>query len=314
MSKRLIALPVAMLAIAAFAPGIATAANFNTTATIAIKGSQGKTFGGRVNSSRAACKSNRTVTLQRKSPGAANFVAIGSDKSANNGDWQVNTNPISGAQYRAQVAVKNLGGGNKCVAATSPVVTARQSTSTIAIGTPAGLSFRGDVNSTSSGCESGRLVTLQRKLPGGSFANVANDTTGAGGAWEVPTNPVNGAQYKGFVSAKQVGSNSCMAVNSPVTTARVTNLTIQQGGSTNFHGVANSVPACEPNRTVTLQRSVTAPYTAFTNVGTDATDGSGAWRVNTSVISGAHYRAFVGARQAGANSCMSDMSNEVTAT
>jgi hypothetical protein len=313
MSKRLVALPVAMIAIAVFVPGIANATNFNTSATIAIQGPTGNSFGGKVNSSRAFCKSNRTVTLQRKSPGAANFVSIGSDKSASNGDWEVNTNPIAGAQYRAQVAVKNVSGGDRCVAATSTTVVARPTTNTIAIGTPAGASFRGTVDSTVVACESSRLVTLQRKLPGGSFTNLGNDTTAANGVWEEPTSPVNNAQYKGFVSARQAGSNACMAINSPVTTARNSTLTIQQGGSTNFHGTVNSVTACESNRTVTLQRK-TIYETAFNNIGSDATNASGAWQVNTTVISGASYRAFVGARQVGANSCLDDFSNTVVAS
>jgi hypothetical protein len=311
MSKRLIALPVAMLAVAVFAPGIANATNFNTSATIAIKGAAGTSFGGTVNSSRSQCKSARAVSLQRKSPGSANFVKIGGDQSASNGAWVVNTNPVSGAQYRAQVAAKKIG-ANTCRAATSTTVTARKTTNTIAI-TPLGASFKGTVASSNTNCVNGRTVTLQRKLPGGAFQNLNNDATGSNGAWEVATNPVNNAQYKGFVSAKQVGSNSCMAVNSPVTTAHNSTLTIAQGGSSNFHGNVNSVAACEPNRTVTLQRK-TIYETTFHNLGSDVTNSAGAWQKSTAVVSGASYRASVSAKQAGANSCLDDLSNTIVAS
>jgi hypothetical protein len=303
MSKRLIALPVAMLAIAVFVPGIANAA---TSATIAIQGSAGTSFGGKVNSSHSACKANRTVTLQRKSPGATNFANIGSDTSASTGAWSVNTAPVSGAQYRAVVASKNLGGGNSCGGATSTTVTARKTSSTIAIGVPLGNSFKGIVNSSNTSCIGGRTVTLQRKVPGGAFTNLSSDASASNGAWEVLTNPVNNAQYKGFVSAKQVGSNACMAAASTVTTAHNSAVTIAQGGSTNFHGVVNSVAACEPNRTVTLRRSVSSQ--PFVSIGADATDGAGAWQVNTAVVTGAEYQASVSARQVGANSCLDDLS------
>jgi len=313
MTKRLVALPIAMIALAAFVPGIANATNFNTSATIAIQGPTGNAFGGKVNSPVGACKTNRTVILKRKNPGSANFVNAGSDHSASNGDWKVNSVPIAGAQYRAQVTVKNLSGGDKCNAATSTTVTARPTTSTIAIGVPLGNSFKGVVNSTVTGCESARLVTLQRKLVGGtSFANLGNDASAGSGAWEVPTNPVNNAQYRGFVSAKQVGSNACMAATSPVTTARNSAATIAQGAN-NFHGNVNSIAACEPNRTVTLQRRGIYEA-AFSNIGTDATNASGGWLVSTTPISGASYRAFVGARQVGANSCLDDFSNVIVAS
>src|SRR4051794_28519398 len=165
MTKRIVALSTALIAIGVFAPGIANAATINTTATIAIQGAAGNAFGGKVNSPSAQCKSARTVVLRRKSPGSTEFVNVGSDKTPSTGAWSVNTSPVSGAQYRALVASKSLGGGNSCKSAISPTVTARQTTTTIAIGV-LGNSFRGAVSSSNTNCVSGRHVTLQRKLTG----------------------------------------------------------------------------------------------------------------------------------------------------
>jgi hypothetical protein len=312
MSKRLVALPVAMLAIAVFAPGIANATTFNTTLSISISGA-GNSFTGSVGSTHSACKGNRAVTLQRKSVGGTQFVNIGTDQSATNGKWTVNTNVVAGAQYRAGVSAKSLGGGDSCnAAASNKTLTARNTNTTIAIGA-SGTVFKGTVTSTSS-CTSARKVTLQRKLSGGtSFSNVGTATTATNGTWSIATSPVNNAQYRAFVAGKTVGTDACMAKTSSTTTARNSVVSIVQGGSTNFHGTVTSLAACVPSRTVTLQRK-TIYESLFHNLSSDATDAGGVWQVNTSVISGASYRASVSARQVGSNSCLNDLSPVVVAS
>jgi hypothetical protein len=311
MTKRLVALPIAMLAIALFAPGIANAANFNTTLSISITPG-GAGFKGKVGSPHGTCVPNRTVTLQRKASGGSSFTNIGTDKSASNGAWQINTTVQQNAQYKAVVSKKAVGGGT-CLAKTSKTLTARQTKSSIVIGS-LGNSFKGKLTSTTS-CISGRTVNLQRKTPSQStFLNVGSpDTSASNGTWEVATNPVANAQYRASVSGKTVGTDACMATKSTVTTARASNVTIVQGGSTNFHGNVNSVAACEANRTVTLQRK-TIYETAFHNVASDATNSSGAWLVPTAVVSGASYRASVSAKQSGAISCLDDLSNTIVAS
>lgn len=312
MSKRLIAVPAALIAVAAFAPGIASAAKFNTTTTFAIAPS-GKAFTGKVSSPRGACVPNRTVNLQRKLAGQSSFVKIGSDKTDNQGKWSVGTTPKNGAQYRAVVASKKVS-GNTCKSTTSNTLTARQTASTIAINT-LGNAFTGKVSAVSA-CVSGRTVQLQRKNPGATaFTNIGTpDTTASNGAWSVATSPVSNAQYRGSVKAKTAGSNACMAALSPTTKAIPTNLTIQQGGSSNFHGNVNSaVSACESNRTVTLQRK-TVYESTFHNIGSDASSSTGFWLVPTAVASGASYRASVSARQVGAASCLNDLSRVVVAS
>lgn len=311
MSKRLIAFPVALIAVAAFAPGIANAATFNTTTTFAIA-QTGNAFTGKVSSPRAGCVPNRTVTLQRKLSGQTAFVNIGSDKSDSTGKWSVNTTPKNGAQYRAKVASKKVS-GNTCAAVTSRTLTARQTRSTIGINS-LGNAFKGKVTAV-TGCVAARKVTLQRKNPGATaFVNVGTPaTTQSNGTWTVPTDPVNNALYRAKVSAKTSGANACMAALSSSTKAIPTVLTIQQGGA-NFHGNVNSaVTACKSNRTVTLQRK-TIYETTFHNIGTDASSSTGAWLVPTAVISGASYRASVSARQVGAASCLNDLSPVIVAS
>jgi hypothetical protein len=312
MSKRLIALPVAMIAMAVFVPGIASATNFATNSTIAIAPA-GNAFTGKVTSPRSQCVPTRTVTLQRKLQGAASFTNIGTTHTNSAGNWTVNTTPQNAAQYRAQVAAKNIGGGNNCNARTTTVLTARSTNATIAINS-LGNAFGGQVTATTA-CVTGRTVRLQRKSPGQTtFSNVGTaDVTGSNGAWSVATNPVANAQYRASVQAKTAGTNACMAGKSAVTTARTSTVTIQQGGSTNFHGNVNSVTACESNRTVTLQRK-TIYQDTFHNIGSDATNASGAWLVPTAVQSGASYRASVSAKQSGANSCLDDLSNTIVAS
>jgi hypothetical protein len=312
MSKRLVALPVALIAIAAFAPGMASAASFNTTTTFAIA-SSGKAFTGKVSSPKGSCVPNRTVTLQRKLAGQTTFAKIGTDKTDSQGKWSVSTTPKNGAQFRAVVASRKVS-GNTCKAVTSKTLTARSTNSTIAINS-LGNAFTGKVSAITA-CVSGRTVKLQRKNPGATaFTNVGTpDTTASNGAWSVATNPVNNAQYRASVAAKTAGANACMAGLSKTTKAIPTTLTIQQGGSTNFHGNVNSaVAACKSNRTVTLQRK-TIYETTFHNVGSDASSSTGVWQVPTAVVSGASYRGSVSAKQTGTASCLDDLSPVVVAS
>jgi len=292
-----------MFAIAAFAPGIANATN--STISISMSPS-GTAFQGKVGP--AACDSARTVQLKRAPSGSTNFTTIGSDNTDSAGNWKINTTPQVNAKYKATVTAKG-----SCTTATSKTLTARQTKSSISIGTPVGQSFKGKVTSTPAECVNGRTVKLQRKTTGQTgFSNVGSpDTTASNGTWEVATSPINNAQYRGSVAAKTSGTDACMAVNSNVTTARASSVSIQQGAG-NFHGTVNSVTACENNRTVTLQRSISSA--PFTNIGADATDSSGAWLVNTSVVTGAEYRASAGSKQVGSNSCMSDLSPTVVGT
>lgn len=301
MSKRIVALPVAMLAIAIFAPGIANATN--STINISMSPS-GNGFQGKVGP--AACAKGRTVKLQRAQSGSSNFTVIGQNVTDAGGNWKVNTTPQVNAKYRATVAPKG-----SCKSTTSKTLTARQTKSSIAIGAPAGTSFKGKITSVTD-CVSGRTVKLQRSTGGGPFQTVGSpDTSASNGAWEVGTSPVNNADYRANVSAKTVGTDACMAANSSITTARASSVSIQQGAG-NFHGTVSSVAACKNNRTVTLQRSVSGG--PFLSQGSDATNSSGAWSVNTAVVTGAEYRAFVGAKQSGANSCLEDFSPTVVGT
>jgi hypothetical protein len=215
------------------------------------------------------------------------------------------------AQYKAIATQKAVSGGS-CTAGTSKTLTARQTKSSIAIGS-LGSSFKGKITSISS-CVSARTVKLQRKVGTGAFQNIGTpDTSSSNGSWEVATNPINNAQYRANIAAKTVGTNACMATVSTITTARNSVVSIQQGGSTNFHGTVSSIAACESNRTVTLQRK-TIYETTFHNLGSDATSNTGVWQVNTAVVSGASYRASVSVHQAGANSCLDDLSNVIVAS
>jgi hypothetical protein len=300
MSKRIIALPIALIAIAAFAPGIANATN--STISISIL-SSGNGFSGKVGP--GSCDSGRTVQLKRAPSGSSNFSIIGSDGTDAAGNWKVTKTVQVNAKYKATVVKKGA-----CTAKDSKILTARETKSNIAIETPNGNGFKGKITSTPD-CVSGRTVKLQRST-GGAFQTVGSPTTSASnGAWSVATNPVNNAQYRGNISAKTVGTDACMAAFSSVTTARNSSVSIQQGVG-NFNGTVTAVSACQNNRTVTLQRSVSSG--PFLNQGSDATNASGDWQVNTAVVTGAEYRAFVGARQAGANSCLDDFSPTIVGT
>jgi hypothetical protein len=216
MSKRLIALPVAMLAVAVFAPGIANAAQFKTTSTILIT-STGKGFTGNVGSPATKCKNARKVQLQRKNQGAANFVNIGTAATTNSaGKWTISTNPVANAQYRVSVAQKKVG-ADTCKQGFSGVTTAKKTTSTIVQG-PA--NFNGKVSSPSSLCVSGRRVNLQRKtIYQAAFQTIGSATTSNNGSWRVNTAVVHGASYRAQVMAKQVNTTSCMSGFSPVKVA-----------------------------------------------------------------------------------------------
>jgi hypothetical protein len=170
------------------------------------------------------------------------------------------------------------------------------------------------VKSPKGACVSNRHVTLQRKKTGQtSFSNVGTDNTAANGAWNVNSAPIDKSQYRAVVASKNLaGTNKCRAAVSPTTTAHKSAVTIQQG-ATNFHGVVNSVPACEPNRRVNLQRK-TIYQSSFSTIGSDTTSSTGFWVVGTNPISGASYRSVVTAKQNGPNSCMPDTSPVIVAS
>ncbi len=299
MSKRIVALPVALIALAVFIPGVASAAN---SVSISLS-SAGNAFQGKVTP--GGCAANRTVHLQRSTGGA--FSTIGTDKTDSGGNYRVTTTVQVNARYKAQVTKKNA----SCPLATSKTLTARQTKSSISIGS-LGNSFKGKITSIAD-CVNGRTVKLQRST-GGSFATIGTpDVSSSNGTWEVATSPVNNAQYRGLVSPKTVGTDACMGAKSTVTTAHNSSVSIVQGGSTNFHGTVTSVSACKSNRTVSLQRK-TIYDTTFHTLAADATSSTGVWQVNTSVVSGASYRASVSAKQAGVNSCLDDLSNVIVAS
>jgi hypothetical protein len=77
-------------------------------------------FNGKVNSPNSTCIANRKVNLQRKTIYQAAFSTIGTDQSASNGVWQVNTVVVSGASYRGQVVARQVG-NISCMQAFSPV-------------------------------------------------------------------------------------------------------------------------------------------------------------------------------------------------
>jgi hypothetical protein len=252
------------------------------------------------------------VTLQRKA--GRSFTAIGTGKTDGAGNWKVGTDPQGNAQYKAVVASKSLSGRDKCGEGSSKTLTARATTSSIAIGAT-GDSFKGKLTSGAPDCVNGRTVKLARKSPGQNrFTTVGSpDTVSGDGNWEVGTDPVDNGQYRGTVSARTVGSNACMAATSAITTARESTVTIQQGGSLNFNGMVNSVPACKSGRTVTLQRR--GEYDpAFEDVDSRGTALSGTWTIPTEVLSDLQYRASVSPRQASANSCLGGLSPVVIAT
>jgi hypothetical protein len=147
------------------------------------------------------------VTLQRKLAGQTSFHAVGTDHSSTNGTWEVTSGPVANAKYRAVVNSKRLG-DNTCKATVSSETTARNTNTTIVQGAS---NFHGKVSSPADGCVPNRHVALQRKgIYQSTFNTVGDDDTAANGAWIVPVTPTPGASYRAFVSAKQVGPNSCM--------------------------------------------------------------------------------------------------------
>jgi hypothetical protein len=217
MSKRTVALIVAALTIGVLAvPVTANAAQFNTSSTIAIA-STGKAFTGNVNSPATKCKNARHVTLKRKNQGGTSFVNIGSANTNTAGKWTISTNPVASAQYIVAVAKKTVG-ADTCKAGTSPITTAKSSSSTIVQG--AG-NFNGKVSSSNSQCVGpNRKVNLQRKtIYQAAFSTIGSDLTATNGAWRVNTAIVSGASYRGQVVAKQIGNISCMQAFSPVKVA-----------------------------------------------------------------------------------------------
>jgi hypothetical protein len=213
MSKRFLALCIAAFGIAALLPVAASAATFNSSTSIAIN-SQGNGFKGTVTSPKPQCKTGRHVSLQREKVGQSQFTAVGADTTAANGTWNITSNPISGAKYRAVVNTKS-GGGITCKAAISLTTIARKTSSTIAQGAN---NFHGKVTSFSS-CVANRNVALQRKgIYATQFQTIGTDVTDSGGNWLVNTTPISGAMYRAQVAPKQVGTNSCMKAFSPAVT------------------------------------------------------------------------------------------------
>lgn len=208
MSKRLVALPVALIAIAALAPGMANAANIGSSTSIALI-SAGNAFKGGVGSPANKCKANRHVTLKRKKAGQTSFTNIGSDTTNSSGGWEINTSPVANAQYVAALSARNVG-GDTCKGNLSPVTTARPSSTTIAFGAS---NVHGTVSSPVTACEPTRNVKLQRKtIYQASFTTIGSDNTNSNGFWRVDTPLVNGASYRGVVRARQANkTTSCMS-------------------------------------------------------------------------------------------------------
>jgi hypothetical protein len=72
-----------------------------------------------------------------------------------------------------------------------------------------------------------------------------------------------------------------------------TKVTITQGDNTNFHGkVKSKKKACRKGRIVKLQRHTTY-QTTFRTIGRDKSNRRGKWKVHTTPISQASYRAKV---------------------
>jgi hypothetical protein len=72
-----------------------------------------------------------------------------------------------------------------------------------------------------------------------------------------------------------------------------TKVTITQGDNSNFHGkVKSRKRACKKGRKVTLQRKTTYQST-FHSIGFDRSNKRGKWKVNTTPVSQASYRAKV---------------------
>jgi hypothetical protein len=215
MTKRMLALCIAVLGVAALLPAAAGAATFNSSTNIAIN-SQGNGFKGTVTSPKPTCKSGRHVSLQREKQGQTSFTPVGSDTTSSAGAWNITSNPINGAKYRAVVTTKS-GGGTTCKAAISLTTIAHSTSSTIVQGAN---NFHGKVSSPSNSCVANRAVALQRKtIYQSQFNTIGTDLTDSAGNWLVPTTPVSGAQYRAQVAPKQVGTNSCMKAFSPVKTA-----------------------------------------------------------------------------------------------
>lgn len=95
----------AAIAVLALGVGLASAhtTSFNSTVTIDWNGQ----FFGTVSPPRAGCVPNRLVKLFQKDAGPDTF--LGSDRTDQQGDWQVNT-PAADDLYYAKVTLKDIGG------------------------------------------------------------------------------------------------------------------------------------------------------------------------------------------------------------
>lgn len=212
MTKRIVALTVATLAIAAIVPSLASAAKFTTNISIAISGNASR-FGGAVSSSHGACVKARTVRLERKAPGGS-FAVIGQTTSSGTGAWNVSTNVARNFTYRAVVLPKTIK-GDTCQGRTSKTQLATKSTVSIQQG--AG-NFHGTVGSNQAPCLGTRAVRLWHKsLPyGQQFNRIGNTTSASNGTWHINTVAVSGDAYFASILARSTGTLACLPASSSV--------------------------------------------------------------------------------------------------
>lgn len=208
MTKCLVALSAAAVAVGLSVPGMASAANFNNAVSIRID-SSGKAFNGRVQSSRQACVGYREVSLQRRKEDQDDFTQIGTDTTRADGSWSIQTNPQVHAKYRALIRHKNLNGGSSCKAAKS--IMTRVWTAAVFI-TRNSQGFAGTVLA-SSVCTPRRTVALQRRtIYQETFRTIGSDLTNRFGDWAVATNVFDGARYRATLEARQaLAEISCIA-------------------------------------------------------------------------------------------------------
>lgn len=97
-----------------------TSAMALTPTTLTIK-AEGLDLSGKVKSSKSKCKGDRKVTVFKQKAGSQNPSTdqkIGSDTSADNGEWSTGNSGISGKVYA------RVGKGNGCKGDRSPTIRA----------------------------------------------------------------------------------------------------------------------------------------------------------------------------------------------
>src|ERR671911_49577 len=130
MARRFVVLLISLLTAGTFLTGVAVAASFGASTSIAIAAS-GASFTGKVTSAKVACVGNRSIVLKRKTPGQASFSKVGTSTTGSGGGWSIATTVVAGTQYRAVVAAKKVNARTTCSPTASTVVTARPSTVSI---------------------------------------------------------------------------------------------------------------------------------------------------------------------------------------